>query len=108
MSAAEDWLSPHQQALAMFTHDIERCIGHADWEMLDQVLRERHMFLENLATIAIPDDSCKVALKHCLQNLLQQDAAYIAQIEAQKNTLSQQQASLETGRRAIQAYIQCR
>jgi Flagellar protein FliT len=108
MSTTEDWIAPHQQSLTVFTHDIERCIGHADWEMLDQVLHERQMFLENLSALAIPDDSCKAALKCLLQNLLQQDAHYIAQIEAQKNTLSQQQASLETGRRAIQAYIQCR
>lgn len=104
MNTTDDaWLAPHQHTLEDFTRTIEHCIGHADWERLEQVLQDRQSFLETLATLHVPDE-CKNTLKQYLQSLLQQDAHYIASIEAQKSTIAQQQASLEAGRRAVQAY----
>ncbi|MEY4718972.1 MAG: hypothetical protein RL563_1590 [Pseudomonadota bacterium] len=100
---AEAWLAPHQQTMTAFSSDIEHCIGHADWEKLEQVLVNRQSFLETLAELPMPD-ACRNSLKRYLQDLLEQDARYVALIEAQKSSIAQQQASLEAGRRAVQAY----
>lgn len=102
-ATSEDWLQPYQQSLLTFNHQIEAAIAQADWESLEHILNARQTFLENLANVTIADAQ-RAALKLWLQDILHQDTQYIAQIEAQKHGISQQQSILETGRRAVQAY----
>lgn len=100
---AEHWIEQHKRALQAYSEKIQICIDQSDWDELSDVLESRQGYLEQLFGEAAWEQH-RGELKQLAQTILDQDAAFLAHVELQKNTALQQQLSFERGRRAIEAY----
>lgn len=91
--------------LNQFAKTIELCIEGSDWETLSEVLVLRQACLERVFTESVAHHQ-QDALKQLASSILQQDAIFQDQIQQQKDLASQQQQTLEIGKRAVKAYGQ--
>lgn len=97
------WLNQQTEKLNDFFRQIETCISDSDWESLSGVLTERQECLEQIFLPSAPD-ALRSALKKLAETILAQDQNFQTQIQAKKAIASNEQRSLERGRRAINAY----
>jgi hypothetical protein len=83
---------------------IQFYIDNGDWDELMDVLQTRQKYLESLQDSYVPEDS-REALKSSLSRLLARDEVFQKDILRKRNDIFQQRSALETGRRAIDAYL---
>ncbi|MEI8573777.1 hypothetical protein U737_04610 [Methylomonas sp. LW13] len=94
-----------QQQLQGFADNIQECILKAEWEGLADILDKRQVCLEQFfAGVACLPEHKKLLVKQVAQSMLEQDSVFISYIEEQKSLSAAQQAVLDRGRKAMQAY----
>lgn len=97
------WLGKHKQKLAGYADNIRVCIENSEWEKLSITLESRQAYLEQLLTGPIPKEYLG-DIKQLAESIVEQDQAFKAVVEKQKNISLQSQLTLERGRRAVQRY----
>lgn len=103
ISGIDAWSEGHKRILCGYAEKIEACIDASDWAALSSILEGRQEYLEQLFLTPFPEDY-RGALKQMAQGILRQDETFQLRIQQQKKLATQQQQSIERGRRAIEAY----